>query len=102
MLFAFEEDSQQARIARQTHFGSEAFLLTTNATRCVFACDSSFFFSAALRLCVRFFFGQNAEKPRLLGDGYGSGAVRELGGMYGVTVTVSRELSLIQEIVLTP
>jgi hypothetical protein len=32
MLFAFEGGNSTARIARQTHFGSEAFLLTTNAT----------------------------------------------------------------------
>jgi hypothetical protein len=34
----------------------------------------------------------NAGKPPLFGDGYGSGAVRELGEMYATTVAVSRKL----------
>jgi hypothetical protein len=34
----------------------------------------------------------NTEKPPLFSDGYGLGAVRELGVLYGGTVTVSRKL----------
>jgi len=40
------------------------------------------------------------EKPPLFSDGYGSGAVRELGVSYTASVTVSNKLSYVQEYLL--
>ncbi|HEX7725369.1 MAG TPA: hypothetical protein VF410_02335, partial [Rhizomicrobium sp.] len=52
--------------------------------------DRFFLFSAALRAL---FLRPKGRKPPLFSDGYGLGAIRELGVLYTATVTVSNKLS---------